>query len=53
MGDADAPASCAFDFTTMVPAGLSEYTVTVSHRGTQVFTLAQVQAGEVQLKLTE
>lgn len=50
-GTAGQPASCEFDFTIMVPAGQSEYTVTISHRGTRVFTPAQVQSSEIQLTL--
>lgn len=38
---------CQFTFDVQVPAGQSAYTVTVSHRGTQTFTPAQVEAGIV------
>lgn len=50
-GTAGQPAQCEFDFSVQVPQGLSEYTVTVSHRGTQVFTPEQVLQGEVKLTL--
>ena len=50
-GEAGQTASCEFDFTIQVPKGLSEYTVTISHRGTQVFTPDQVQNSEIQLTL--
>ncbi len=33
---------CAFNFDTQVPAGRTSYTVTVSHRGTQVFSPDQI-----------
>lgn len=36
---------CVFSFDVPVPAGQSAYTVTISHRGTQTFTPAQVAAG--------
>lgn len=50
-GDAGSTAQCRFDFDTSVPPGLSEYTVTISHRGTQVFTPEQVREGQVALTL--
>lgn len=50
-GEAGQPAQCEFDFAVQVPQGLSEYTVTVSHRGTQVFTPEQVLQGQVKLTL--
>lgn len=50
-GQGGSVASCMFDFSADVPAGLSEYTVTVSHRGTQVFTEEQVRSGDVELTL--
>ena len=50
-GQAGSPANCTFDFAANVPPGLSEYSVTISHRGTQVFSPAQVLAGDVQLTL--
>lgn len=36
-------AVCLFDFSVAVPSGQSVYTVTISHRGTQTFTPAEVQ----------
>jgi hypothetical protein len=48
---ADQSAACEFDFAIQVPAGLSEYTVTISHRGTQVFTPEQVHDGQVKMTL--
>jgi hypothetical protein len=48
---ADNSAACEFDFAIQVPAGLSEYTVTISHRGTQVFTPEQVHDGQVKMTL--
>lgn len=51
IGDAGQPASCEFDFQAKVPNGLNDYTVTIGHRGTQVFTLAQVGGNEVALTL--
>lgn len=50
-GTAGQPAQCEFDFSVQVPQGLAEYTVTVSHRGTEVFTPEQVLQGEVKLTL--
>lgn len=50
IGKAGQAASCQFSFSVWVAAGQSEYTVTISHRGTQVFTPAQVAAG-IQLGL--
>lgn len=41
---------CVFDFDVPVPAGLSVYTVTVSHRGTQTFSPDQLQGG-IQLSI--
>lgn len=43
-GNPGSPASCVFNFEAQVPS-VAEYTVTISHRGTQVFTLAQAQSG--------
>jgi len=43
---------CVFSFDVAVPGGQSAYTVTISHRGTQTFTPAQVAAG-IQLTLGE
>jgi len=37
--------TCVFSFDVPVPGGQSEYTVTISHRGTQTYTLDQVAAG--------
>jgi len=37
--------ACSFSFDVAVPAGLSAYTVTISHRGTQTFTADQLQGG--------
>lgn len=42
--------SCQLPFEVDVPGGQSEYTVTISHRGTQVFTPTQVE-GAIQLTL--
>lgn len=42
---------CEFDFDGTVAAGLSEYTVTIGHRGTQVFTPTQVAQNDVLLTL--
>ena len=42
--------TCSFDFDVPVPSGLSVYTVTISHRGTQSFTPDQL-AGGVRLSL--
>jgi hypothetical protein len=50
-GAAGSPAQCTFDFDANVPDNLSEYTVTISHRGTQVFTPEQVRSGGVDLTL--
>lgn len=36
---------CVFSFDVTVPGGQSAYTVTISHRGTQTFTPAQVANG--------
>lgn len=44
-GAAGQPASCEFGFDVQVPGGLSLYTVTISHRGTQTFTPDQVAQG--------
>jgi hypothetical protein len=44
-GQPGQPASCAFTFSVDVPAGQPLYTVTISHRGTQTFTPAQVATG--------
>lgn len=49
-GQAGQAASCEFGFDVQVPAGLSLYTVTISHRGMQTFTPDQVAAG-IQLTL--
>lgn len=40
---------CAFAFDVKVPAGRTSYTVTVSHRGTQVFSPDQI--GEADMTL--
>jgi len=40
---------CAFGFDVKVPAGRTSYTVTVSHRGTQVFSPDQI--GEADMTL--
>jgi len=45
-----AAGNCVFSFDVAVPGGQSAYTVTISHRGTQTFTPAQVAAG-IQLTL--
>ena len=37
-GDPGTTAQCEFSFSANVPAGRGTYTVTISHRGTQVFT---------------
>lgn len=50
-GSAGSPAQCTFDFDANVPDGLSEYTVTVSHRGTQVFSEEQARSGGIDLTL--
>lgn len=50
-GDAGSPAQCTFDFDANVPDGLASYTVTISHRGTQVFTAQQEREGLVALTL--
>lgn len=36
---------CVFSFDVQAPAGLSLYTVTISHRGTQTYTPAQIDQG--------
>jgi len=36
---------CVFSFDVAVPGGQSAYTVTISHRGTQTYTPAQVAQG--------
>lgn len=41
--DSGNSAQCEFTFTADVPPGQGTYTVTISHRGTQVFTEAQIQ----------
>lgn len=55
-GTVDEPLSsttpaCEFDFSATVTAGLSGYTVTISGRGTQVFTPQQVEQNDVLLTL--
>lgn len=40
---------CEFDFNTQVPSGRASYTVTVSHRGTQVFQPDQIMQANVVL----
>ncbi len=37
--------NCSFQFSVNVPAGEDEYTVTISHRGTQVLTADQLKSG--------
>jgi hypothetical protein len=37
--------ACSFSFDVAVPSGLSVYTVTISHRGTQTFTPDQLTGG--------
>lgn len=37
--------TCSFSFDVPVPSGLSAYTVTISHRGTQTFTPDQLDGG--------
>jgi hypothetical protein len=40
------PSSCVFGFSVAaVPAGLSSYSVTISHRGTQVYSEEQARTG--------
>lgn len=43
--DASYTDGCVFAFDVRAPGGRTEYTVTVSHRGTQVFTAEQAAAG--------
>ncbi|HEY3873483.1 MAG TPA: hypothetical protein VGM10_34315 [Actinocrinis sp.] len=50
-GQAGGPGQCQFSFSVPVPASESLYTVTISHRGTQTFTPAQVENGTVALTL--
>ena len=40
---------CEFDFNMQAPAGRTSYTVTVSHRGTQVFTPDQIAQANMTL----
>lgn len=40
---------CEFGFDVKVPAGRTSYTVTVSHRGTQVFSADQIGAADMTL----
>jgi len=42
-------AGCVFAFDVKAPGGRTEYTVTVSHRGTQVFTPDQIHAANLVL----
>ena len=44
-GQEDENSACVFPFDVAVPGGQSVYTVTISHRGTQTFTPAQVASG--------
>jgi hypothetical protein len=45
VGTQELDQACSFPFTVSAPGGQSEYTVTISHRGTQVFTPQQVAQG--------
>lgn len=47
VGSQELAQACSFPFSVTVPGGQSEYTVTISHRGTQVFTPQQVAQGIV------
>jgi hypothetical protein len=49
LGPGQAGVACTFNFDVAVPAGQSLYTVTISHRGTETFTPAQI--GDIQLTL--
>ncbi len=46
---AQSGAGCSFDFNVKAPGGRSSYTVTVSHRGTQVFSPLQMQEADMEL----
>lgn len=46
---AQAGAGCSFDFDVKAPGGRLSYTVTISHRGTQVFSPLQMQEADMVL----